>query len=150
MLHGHTLLMQRNPSLTLHRLLCIRHTWLGHENHEDNNTSERFENVLMGLRDSCSSLIECSFCRDGNQTMLSVGDKPSAVRILILRSKSVSWWLSLCISCKPVAWIEISLLFSYWRIGLNGFVSEFICTSEFLCLEMVFNVQRDCSNYFFL
>ena len=102
------------------------------------------ENVLMGLRDSCSSLIECSFCRDGNQTMLSVVNKPSAVRILILKSKSVSWWLSLCISCKPVAWIEISLLFSYWRIGLNGFEFnlELTCTSEFLCLEMVFNVPR--------
>ena len=48
------------------------------------------------------------------------------------------------ISCKPVAWIEISLLFSYWRIGLNGFEFnlELICTSEFLCLEMVFNVPR--------
>ena len=73
--------------------------------------------------------------------MLSVVNKPSAVWILILRSKSVSWWLSLCISCKPVVWIEISLLFSYWRIGLNGF--EFnLEISEFLCLEMVFNVPR--------
>lgn len=98
----------------------------------------------MGLRDFCSSLIECSFCRDGNQTMLSVVNKPSAVRILILRSKSVSWWLSLCISCKFVAWIEISFLFSYWRIGPNGFEFNFelICASEFLCLEMVFNVPR--------